>query len=135
MRRGPRTHAIRACVEATWQDRSKRGSGNRRRRRSGRSCSVTVTGGFAREQQGHVWRTSEAIEEKTMEGMALMQIDLGPRGGGRTVMQGEPERKAAERRWRPDATSSKEPRTASSLHPCKGRSRSSATWVRRATQD
>jgi hypothetical protein len=28
------THAIRACAEVTWQDRSKRGSGNRRKRRS-----------------------------------------------------------------------------------------------------
>jgi hypothetical protein len=45
-----------------------------------------VAGGFAREQQGRVWRTSEAVEGKTTEGTALMQIDLGPRGGGRTVM-------------------------------------------------
>jgi hypothetical protein len=33
-RRGPRTHAVRSCTGATRQGRSKRGSGNRRRRRS-----------------------------------------------------------------------------------------------------
>jgi hypothetical protein len=54
--------------------------------RCGRSCSVAATGESAREQRGHAWRTSEAIEVKATEGTALMPTDLGPRGGRRTVM-------------------------------------------------
>jgi hypothetical protein len=37
--------------------------------------------GFAREQRGRVWRTLEAVEEKAVEGAALMQADRDPRGG------------------------------------------------------
>jgi hypothetical protein len=48
--------------------------------RCGRSCSATAAGGFAREQRGRAWRTSEAVEEKAAEGTALMQADHGPRG-------------------------------------------------------
>jgi hypothetical protein len=40
--------------------------------RCGRSCSAAAAGGSAREQRDRAWRTSEAIEEKTMEGTALM---------------------------------------------------------------
>jgi hypothetical protein len=47
---------------------------------------VTATGRFAREQQGRIWRTSEAVEEKTTEGTTLMQTDHGPRRGGGAVM-------------------------------------------------
>jgi hypothetical protein len=66
------------------------------RARCGRSCSATVAGGFAREQQGCAWRMSEAIEEKATEGTALMQTDLGPRGGGRTVMARRAGKKGSE---------------------------------------
>jgi hypothetical protein len=54
--------------------------------RCGRSCSAMVASGFAWEQRGHAWRTSEAIEEKATEGTALMQTDHGPHGGGGAVM-------------------------------------------------
>jgi hypothetical protein len=53
----------------------------------------------------------------------------------RCTRSGEPEGKAAKRRWRPDATSWKEPRTTSSLYPCGGQGRSNAVRVRRAAQD
>jgi hypothetical protein len=38
-------------------------------------------GDSAREQWGRAWRTSEAVEEKAAEGMALMQADRDPHGG------------------------------------------------------
>jgi hypothetical protein len=68
--------------------------------RCGRSCSATVVGGFAREQQGRVWRTSEAVEEKTTKGAALMRTDLDLCGSGRTVMARRAGGKVAKRRRR-----------------------------------
>jgi hypothetical protein len=41
----------------------------------------------------------------------------------RYTRSGKPKGKAAKRRWRPDATSSEEPRTTSSFHPCGSRGR------------
>jgi hypothetical protein len=43
---------------------------------------------------------SEAVEEKTTEGTALMRTDLGPCGGGRMVMARRAGGKTAKRRRR-----------------------------------
>jgi hypothetical protein len=45
-----------------------------------------AAGGSAREQRDRAWRTSEAVEEKTLEGTALMHTNQSPRGGGGAVM-------------------------------------------------
>jgi hypothetical protein len=37
------------------------------RARCGRSCSAAAAGGSAREQRGHAWRTSKAVEEKAAD--------------------------------------------------------------------
>jgi hypothetical protein len=69
------THAIRACVEVTWQDRSKRGSGNRRRRRSNcagqrraeqRHAQEEYGGKLLREMQerdDHIENTAQVLDE------------------------------------------------------------------------
>jgi hypothetical protein len=59
-----------------------------------------VQGGFAREQQGRVWRMLEAVEEKTTKGAALMRTDLGLCESGRTVMARRAGGKVAKRRRR-----------------------------------
>jgi hypothetical protein len=59
-----------------------------------------VQGGFAREQQGRVWRMSEDVEEKTTKGAALMRTDLGLCGSRRTVMARRAGGKVAKRRRR-----------------------------------
>jgi hypothetical protein len=109
------------------------------RARYRRSCSAAAASGSAREQRGHTWRTSEAVEEKAAEGMALMQADHGPRGGGGAVMA----RRAGRRGGKAKAATGRDklvgatvqPGTASSLHPCGSRGRSNAARVRRAAQD
>jgi hypothetical protein len=42
--------------------------------------------GSAREQRGHAWRTSEAVEKKAAEGTALIQADHGPHEIGGVIM-------------------------------------------------
>jgi hypothetical protein len=92
-----------------------------------------AVGGFAREQRGRVWKTSEAVEEKAAnegrqqcellmengdglartaaEGTTLMQVDHCPRGGrGGGYSAASSEGEAAKRRQRPGATSSEKPR-------------------------
>jgi hypothetical protein len=64
--------------------------------RCGRSCSAAAAGGFAREQRGRTWRTSQAVEEKAAEGTALMQADHGPHGGGGAVMARRAGRRSGE---------------------------------------
>jgi hypothetical protein len=64
--------------------------------RCGRSCRAVAAGGSAQEQRDRAWRTSEAVEEKATEGTALMQTDLGPCGGGRTVMARQAGKKGGE---------------------------------------
>jgi hypothetical protein len=109
------------------------------RARYRRSCSAAAASGSAREQWGHAWRTSEAVEEKAAEGVALMQVDHSPRGGGGAVMARRARRRGGEAK---SATgrdklggATVQPGTASSLHPCGGRGRSNATRVRHAVQD
>jgi hypothetical protein len=56
-------------------------------------------------------------------------------GAEERVWRDEPEGKAVKRRWRPDATSSEKPCTASSLHLYGGRGRTNLERVRRAAHD
>jgi hypothetical protein len=91
--------------------------------RYGRSCSAAATSGSAREQWSRAWRMSEAVEEKAaneirrhcellvedMEVAWCEQTTALAEAEGR-LWRCEPEGKAAKRRRRPDATSSKEPR-------------------------
>jgi hypothetical protein len=63
------------------------------RARCGRSCSAAAANGFAREQRGHAWRTSEAVKVKAADEvrrhcellvedmeMALVRTGFGLRG-------------------------------------------------------
>jgi hypothetical protein len=67
--------------------------------RCGRSCSAAAVARSAREQWGRAWRTSEAVEEKAAEGMALMQADHGPRGGRGGECGAAKRRRRSRRNW------------------------------------
>jgi hypothetical protein len=85
--------------------------------------SETVEEKVADEIRRHCELLVEDLEViRCEQTMALVEAE------GR-LWRDEPEAKAAKRRWRPDATNSEEPRTASSLHPYEGRGRSNAAQI------